>query len=144
MTRVISWLRSVSLRQAIAGFLAAITFLVIPAFSYSPSFQANAETLIAGEDPYLNVDQGTVKRVQEKAEDLGDRSEKRGGRAIGDTGLKNIKKLGENIPETIEMRARTDAKDAGLGDPKEAVDEAGNRAGGLIESAKRAIQDAID
>jgi hypothetical protein len=28
------------------------------------------------------------------------------GRRIGDTGLKNIKKLGENIPETLDLKAR--------------------------------------
>jgi predicted PurR-regulated permease PerM len=143
MKRVINWLQNMGLRQIVTVFLVAIAFLVIPAFSYNPSLQAQAETLIAGGDSYT-VDSATVKRIQEKAEDLGDRSEKRGGRPIGDTGLKNIKNLGENIPETLEMRARTDAEDAFSGDQKKALDKAQNRVGGVIDSAKRAVKDVID
>lgn len=51
-----------------------------------------------------DIDAGTkasIKSIQDQAEDLGN-----GRRNIGETGLKNIKKLGENIPETIELKAR--------------------------------------
>ncbi|MCA1994986.1 MAG: hypothetical protein LDL41_23490 [Coleofasciculus sp. S288] len=141
MNRVKSWLKNVGLRQLISVFLVAIAFVVVPAFSYTHSLQAQAGNLNAEANSYT-VDSATVKRIQEKAEDLGDRSEKRGGRPIGDTGLKNIKNLGENIPETLEMRARQDAEDApAVGNN---LDEAQNRISGAFENAKRAIQEVID
>jgi predicted PurR-regulated permease PerM len=143
MNRIFSWLQTIKFSRIITVFLVTIAFLVTPAFIYNQSFQAQAETLIAQSDSYT-VDSKTVKRIQEKAEDLGDRSEKRGGRAIGDTGLKNIKNLGENIPETLEMRAKQDTKDALNGDQKKALDDAQNRAGGVIDSAKQAIKNVID
>lgn len=143
MNRVISWLKNIGLRQIITVFLVALAFLVIPVFGYSQSSQAQAKPVSVEPDPYV-VGSDTVERVQEKAEDLGDRSEKRGGRSVGETGLKNIRELGENIPETLGMRARTDAEDALNGDQKQALDDAQNQAGGVIESAKRAIQDVFD
>jgi glutamyl/glutaminyl-tRNA synthetase len=139
MNRIISWFHNISLRQIITVFLASITFLVIPAFTYSQSYQAKAETLIAGGDSYT-VDSTTIKRIQERAEDLGDSPE----RPIGDTGLKNIKNLGENIPETLGMRARQDTKDATGRDPSEALDEAQNQAKGVVEGVKQAVKNVID
>ena len=63
-------------------------------------FQAQAATSNILLADYGNpVTPETVKRIQEKAEDLGDSPE----RPVGKTGLKNIKKLGENIPETIKL-----------------------------------------
>lgn len=44
----------------------------------------------------------TIKQIQQEAEDLGDSPE----RPIGDTGLENIRELGENIPETINMKLK--------------------------------------
>jgi predicted PurR-regulated permease PerM len=137
MNRVISWFQSINLRQVITVFLTVIAFLVIPAFSYNTSVQAG--TLIAEADSYT-VDSATIKRIQQRAEDLGDRPD----RPIGDTGLENIKELGENIPETLDLNARQgffggDPNDL---DKKNAVDKVQQRVGGAVEGAKRAVKDA--
>ncbi len=101
MNRVISWLQNISIRQVITVSLAAIAFLVVPPFSYSATLQAQAAAVVnQAESP--PVDSSTVKRIQEKAEDLGDAP----GRRIGDTGLENIKQLGKKIPETIDVNIR--------------------------------------
>lgn len=137
MKKVFFGLQKFSLGKAIAIFLSAITFLVIPAFTYSKSFQANAGTMMASGDSYT-VDQATVKRIQDKAEDLGNSQ-----RDIGDTGLKNIKNLGENIPETIELRRRQGVIGSGSDNPNDTdvLNEAQNQVKGAFEGAKRAMQD---
>jgi len=71
-------------------FLATVTFLVIPAFNHSASLQAQAAS--ADVESGATVDRDTI-RIQEKAEDLGDRPD----RPIGDTGLENIKQLGKKF-----------------------------------------------
>ena len=135
MNRAMARLQKLAVRKIITVFLVAITFLVLPAFGYSQSLQAQAKPLAVDTDSYT-VDKATVKRIQEKAEDLGDSPE----RPIGDTGLKNIKKLGENIPETIDFNARQK-----LGaSPKEALDDVKNKAGRAVEDTKRAVKDAVD
>jgi predicted PurR-regulated permease PerM len=137
MNRVICWFQSINLRQVITVFLAVIAFLVIPAFSYNTSVQAG--TLIAEADSYT-VDSATIKRIQQRAEDLGDRQD----RPIGDTGLENIKKLGENIPETLDLNARQGffSGDPNDLDKKNAVDKVQEGVGGAVEGAKRAVKDA--
>lgn len=105
MKQIIGRLKTIGLRQIITIFLATMTFLVVPAFNSSTLLQAQAATPTVGSDfksADPDVDAGTVKRIQEKAEDLGDAP----GRRIGDTGLENIKQLGESIPKTIDLRAR--------------------------------------
>ncbi|HAJ64194.1 MAG TPA: hypothetical protein DCP31_37260, partial [Cyanobacteria bacterium UBA8543] len=118
MNQVISWVKNIGLRQIISVFLVTIAFLGVPALTHSKSMQAQAETLIA--DSYT-VDSATVKRIQQKAEDLGDSPE----RPIGQTGLKNIRKLGENIPETIKFNAR---QKLGTDDPSDVLDDVKNKA----------------
>lgn len=137
MNRAISWFQSINLGRIITVFLAAIAFLVIPAFSYNTSVQAG--TLIAEADSYT-VDSATIKRIQQRAEDLGDRPD----RPIGDTGLENIKELGENIPETLDLNARQGffGGDPNDMDKKNAVDKVQERVGGAVEGAKRAVKDA--
>ena len=100
MKQIIRRLRTVGLRQIITIFLATVTFLVVPAFNYSASLQAQAAS--ADVESGATVDSDTIKRIQDKAEDLGDSPE----RPIGDTGLKNIKQLGENIPKVIDLNIR--------------------------------------
>ena len=105
MKQIIGRLKTIGLRQIITIFLATMTFLVVPAFNSSTSLQAQAATPTVGSDfksADPDVDAGTVRRIQEKAEDLGDAP----GRRIGDTGLENIKQLGESIPKTVDLRAR--------------------------------------
>ena len=131
MNQVISWLQNLRLRQIVTVFLATVAFLVIPALGYSQSLQAQAKPLTVDTNSY-QVDSATVKRIQQKAEDLGDSPE----RPIGDTGLKNIRKLGENIPETINFNARQkqDA-DGVVGNVKDQVE-------GAAKSTKRAVKNA--
>lgn len=102
MKQIISWLRSVKLRQIITVFFATVAFLVVPAFNESVMLQAQAAAPSSPAGEYNPVTPDTVKRIQEKAEDFGDRPEKR----IGDTGLENIKQLPKKIPEVIDMNAR--------------------------------------
>jgi hypothetical protein len=135
MIRLINWLKNVSFLQIATIFLTALTFFGIPTLINSNAVQAQADTLIADTDSY-KVDKATIKRIQDKAEDLGDSPE----RPIGDTGLKNIKKLGENIPETIDLNAR---QGFFSGDPdkmdnktvKERVEDTANGAKRTIKNA---------
>lgn len=136
MNQVFDWLKNSGFRKkVVAVVLTAMAFILIPAFSYIPAFQAQAETLTSNTDSY-KVDSATIKRIQDKAEDLGDSPE----RPIGDTGLKNIKKLGENIPETIELKARQ----VFLGSDTDKVDQKGikERVDDTVKGAKSAIKDA--
>ncbi|MEO8893045.1 MAG: hypothetical protein ABI417_16270 [Coleofasciculaceae cyanobacterium] len=134
MIQAINWLKNITFRQVATLLLTAITFFAIPAFSYSKTVQAQADTLIASGDSYT-VDKATIKRIQDKAEDLGDSPE----RPIGDTGLKNIKKLGENIPETIDLNAR---QGFFSGDPDVENKGVKERVNDTVRSTKRAIKDA--
>ncbi len=124
MKRVIYWLQNIGIRQVLTVFLAAITFLVVPAFSHSEAFQAQAATSASRADS-PTVDRDTVKRIQEKAEDLGDAP----GRRIGNTGLENIKQLGKKIPETIDLnvRQKRDIYDPSRPATKGALDKAQGR-----------------
>lgn len=121
MKKIIGRLRTIGLRQIITVFLATVTFLVVPAFNHSTFLQAQA-ALNTQTGEYNPVTPDTVERIQSKAEDLGDAP----GRRVGDTGLKNIKNLGENIPETLDLKARQtritfDKNESGK---KEAMDKA--------------------
>jgi hypothetical protein len=107
MKQVINRFIAVGLRQIIAIFLVATAFLGIPAFSTSLSSQALAVTSeFQTKSPTPSnpsaVSKETVRRVQEKAEDLGDSPEN----PSGETGLENIRELGENIRETFDLNVR--------------------------------------
>ena len=94
MKQVVDKLKNMGLRRIVTLFLATILFVALPAF------QANAIESATGE--YNPVTPDTVKRIQEKAEDLGDAP----GRRIGDTGLENIKTLPKKIPEVLDLKAK--------------------------------------
>jgi len=113
MNRGIYRLKNISLRKIVAVFLIAFAFLAIPAFGYSELFQAQAAPLI-GKVGSPILDKDTAAKVVERAED------RVGDRPIGDTGLKNIKQLGKNIPETGELvvRQRTGTDKPGTVDAK--------------------------
>ena len=119
MKQIIRRLQTVGLRQIIIIFLATVTFLVVPAFNYSASLQAQAAS--ADVESGATVAPDTIKRIQEKAEDLGDSPE----RPIGDTGLENIKQLGEKIPKVIDLNIRQQGAKYNPNEPnkKEAIDE---------------------
>ncbi|MFE1746111.1 hypothetical protein [Coleofasciculus sp. H7-2] len=120
MNQGINRLQKICLRLATV-VLAAIAFLVIPAFSYSPTFQAQAQTLIADNADFNRTSSDRIKKAIDMAEDhVGDRD------GIGNTGLKNIKKLGENIPETADVirSQRFDNDQPGdVGDPSVVQDK---------------------
>lgn len=135
MIQIMNWLKNISVRQIVTIFLTTLTFFGIPAFSYSHSVQAQADTSMPNTDSYT-VDKATIKRIQDKAEDLGDSPD----RPIGETGLKNIKKLGENIPETIDLNAR---QGFFSGDPDEMDNKTiKDRVEDTAKGAKRAIKNA--
>ncbi len=119
MKKMINWLQNVGLRQIITVFLVTLTFLVVPAFSHNASLQAQAAEL-RNPGEYNPVTPDTVKRIQEKAQDLGDAP----GRRIGDTGLENIRQLPESIPKTIELNVRQAGSAYNPNEPnkKEAMD----------------------
>lgn len=102
MKQIINWLQNLQLRQIVTVFVATVTFLVVPAFTYSTSVQAQAAQPSSPAGEYNPVTPDTVKRIQEKAEDLGDAP----GRRIGDTGLENIKQIPEKIPQVIDLNIR--------------------------------------
>lgn len=92
-----------AVRQIVVGLLMAIALLVLPVVGHSPRLQAQADTpAIEKELGSERVSPETIRRIQQKAEDLGDSPERR----IGDTGLENIRELGENIPETFDLNVR--------------------------------------
>ena len=94
MKQVVARLKNLGLRRIVTVFLATILFVALPAF------QASAVESPAGE--YNPVTPDTVKRIQNKAEDLGDAPDRR----IGNTGLENIKTLPEKIPEVLNLKAK--------------------------------------
>lgn len=99
MNRLISWIQSIRLRQIVTVVLAAVTIFVSSAFGTSNDLQAQAIPLLNRTDASAEqVDSGTIKKIQDKAEDIN--SDK-----IGDTGLKNLKNLGKNIPKVIKQNA---------------------------------------
>ncbi len=123
MKQIIRQLRTVGLRQIITVLLATVTFLVVPAFNHSPLLQAQAATSNILLADYGNpVTPETVKRIQEKAEDLGDSPE----RPIGETGLENIRQLGEKIPKVIDLNIRQQGAKYNPNEPNkaEALEEA--------------------
>lgn len=96
MNRITQWFRTVGFRSIVTLALAVLTFLSIPAF-YSSQLSAQAGSMMG-----KTSDKGMVQKVQQDAEDLGDSPD----RPIGQTGLKNIKNLGENIKETVDLNVR--------------------------------------
>jgi hypothetical protein len=101
MKQVTGWLKAIGAYRIVAIVLTTFVFLTLPALSDRTILSARADFPIIQTKPET-VDKGTIKRIQQKAEDLGDSSS----RPIGDTGLKNIRNLGENIPETLDLNRR--------------------------------------
>lgn len=128
MNRVMNWLQMIGLRSVMTIAL-TLTLVIAPAFVSGSLVQAQASPRIIQSDAKA-ADQGVIKKIQQEAEDLGDSPD----RPIGQTGLKNIKKLGENIKETTDLNVRqkgaiynTNEKDK-VGALKEAQKETEKRA----------------
>ena len=147
------------LRQALVALLAAFVFLTglpIASAQAAPANDADrgsdvtraSDTTYKGrniiQDNRENVDKATIKKIQREAEDLGDSPE----RPIGDTGLKNIRKLGENIPETLDLKARQtrDIYAPQGSETRRTLDKVGNAVDdrNVFEKAKDKLGDAVD
>ena len=115
MNRVTNWLQMVGLRAAVAVIFIALTVLFIPAVSLAASMPSQTSS---GQD--------MIQKIQRDAEDLGDSPD----RPIGKTGLKNIKKLGENIKETVDLNVR---QKGAIYNPKES-----DKIGALKEAQEKA------
>jgi len=114
MKQIVGKIKHLGLHRIVTVFLATLLFIALPAF------QASAVQSPTGE--YNPVTPSTVKRIQEKAEDLGDAP----GRRIGDTGLENIKTLPKKIPEVLDLKAKQTKVTFDTNQPnkKAAMDEA--------------------
>jgi len=93
--------------------------LVVPAFSASLQAQAASANVESG----ATVDHDTIKRIQEKAEDLGDSPD----RPIGDTGLENIKQLGKKFLKSLTSAVNRALNITQMSRTKEAIDESQNQ-----------------
>jgi hypothetical protein len=105
MVHANNWIRSIKLiRRVVMVGLIAMSVLLTPALGFGNTLEAQAAPRVIQAEPNQAdpVDAATIKRIQDKAEDLGDHAE----RDIGDTGLKNLRKLPENIPETLDLVRR--------------------------------------
>jgi hypothetical protein len=138
MNRIISWFSKIHWHQIITAFLIAITFVFTPVGIFFSSSSALAAAPTKTDDSYF-VDSGTVKRIQQRAEDLG-------GEKIGDTGLKNIRELGENIPETIDLNVRNtlDLDKSPAQSAKEAAGKVKSKVNRDIQNTKRAAEEIFD
>jgi hypothetical protein len=115
MRHLMRWLRQMqslrTLSRVLAIGLMTVALLLVPAFSFQSTIQAQAASdapdapekrirIIQAEPNEVDpISSETLRRIQRKAEDLGDKAK----RDIGDTGLKNLRKLPENVPETIDL-----------------------------------------
>lgn len=138
MNRIISWFPKIHWHQIITAFLIAITFVFTPVGVFFSSSPALAAAPTKTDDSYF-VDSGTVKRIQQRAEDFG-------GEKIGDTGLKNIRELGENIPETIDLNVRNtlDLDKSPSESAKEAAGKVKSKVNRDIQNTKRAAEEIFD
>jgi hypothetical protein len=94
MKRILNGLKTIAVRSLLTAIL-AVTLFAFPMFQMS---QAQAAPKVTGD----RATDKMVEKIQRDAEDLGDSPD----RPIGQTGLKNIKKLGENIKETVDLNVR--------------------------------------
>lgn len=113
MRQVMHWLRQIQplrrFSRVLAIALMTIAILTVPAFivtgqaeaaSNAPDAPEKRLRVIQAEPNEVDpISSDVLKRIQRKAEDLGDGAR----RDIGDTGLKNLRKLKENVPETVDL-----------------------------------------
>lgn len=129
MFKFVKNIRIPSIRQLLSVFLMTLMFFGVPVLGYSQAHAASG-SIDEALDTYT-VDSATVKRIQDQAEDLvGDRD-------VGHTGLKNIRQLGENIPETIELNARERFGDdhPNAFDAKQVIERVKDRVGEAVDRA---------
>ncbi len=97
MSQIKQWFRTGGFRAIVTLALAVVMVLSVPAFGLGlRSAQAASLT------DQTSSDKAIIQKIQQDAEDLGDSPD----RPIGQTGLKNLKKLGENIKETVDLNVR--------------------------------------
>lgn len=85
-------------------------------------------------DKSNDVDKATIKKIQDKAGD------KVGDRAVGDTGLKNIRELGKNIPENVDRMAK---QASGGKSPSDLANDVQNKVNGAASDAKQAVKNNL-
>lgn len=116
MRQLMRWLRQMQLRRTFSRMLAiglmTVTLLFAPALILQSTVVAQAAPrpdapdspekrlrIIQAEPNEVDtIGPDVLKRIQRKAEDLGDQAK----RSIGDTGLKNLRQLPENVSETAD------------------------------------------
>ncbi|MEP0912247.1 hypothetical protein NDI45_15110 [Leptolyngbya sp. GB1-A1] len=115
MRQLMRWLRQMQLLRTISRTLAiglmTVALLLTPAFVLQSTVQAQAASdapnapekrlriIQAQPNEVDTISPQVLKRIQRKAEDLGDKAK----RNIGDTGLKNLRGLPDKVPETIDL-----------------------------------------
>ncbi|MCT7973772.1 hypothetical protein [Laspinema olomoucense] len=91
-----TWLKNIRLNRTIGWCLATLTLLLGFTFGSITDNSAHAAKLVTSDYNPEQVDKATVKKIKNSAEDFPSEE-------IGDTGLKNIRNLGKNIPKVIEQ-----------------------------------------
>lgn len=95
MNRITQWFRNAG-RSIVT--LALVGLMALPASGFYSNRSGQAGTMT--NQPSSGQDM--IQKIQRDAEDLGDSPDN----PIGQTGLKNIKKLGENIKETVDLNVK--------------------------------------
>lgn len=106
MNRITQWLRNAG-RSIVT--LALVVLIALPTSGFYSNRQAGQTGTMTNQP---SSGQDMIQKIQRDAEDLGDSPD----RPIGQTGLKNIKKLGENIKETVDLNVK---QKAAIYNPKE-------------------------
>lgn len=97
MSQITQWFRNAGLRSIIT--LALVVLIAIPASGFYSNRGSEQAGSMTGQN---SSGQAMIQKIQRDAEDLGDSPD----RPIGQTGLKNIKNLGENIKETVDLNIK--------------------------------------
>ncbi len=95
MSRIAQWFSNTGFRSIVTLVLVVLTALPTSGF-YSNRQSAQTNSMNGQASDRM------IQKIQRDAEDLGDSPD----HPIGQTGLKNIKKLGENIKETVDLNVR--------------------------------------
>ena len=97
MSQITRWFRTAGFRSIVT--LVLVVLIAIPTSGFYSNRQSEQASSMTGQNP---SGQAMIQKIQRDAEDLGDSPD----RPIGQTGLKNIKNLGENIKETVDLNVR--------------------------------------
>ena len=101
MRQVMCWLQAINLRRVLTIVCITLALFVAPAFGFGQATQAQANSRVIQVEPNEvdPISDRVIKRIQQKAGDWSDGAK----RDTGNTGLKNFRKLPENIPQTLDL-----------------------------------------